>query len=274
MNEFMQSTSKPSSPNPGGRRLIVVQSDHEARILLGARVLRSDNWFLNKTLEPARIGLGMLGLAGRAIKEAASAELPMISRLSLTDAKAYKMPAGHPVIGTVYAVHPCDDNRFYPVASFHSAVFQDKVNEAERLLACLGATRIEIEHVKGWDRNFTANAAAQVNGVDVSAEGGRSSSSSSNLMYEADYDNDDAPFVPDDLHWYPHEQMWQTIVESRFKRGMRSFSLAISNEEDHNINAGLTAKLEKGGFQIGGTFKDHVATTWKMTGTFNNRKPD
>lgn len=183
------------------------------------------------------------------------------------------MPAGHPVIGTVYAAHPCDDNRFFPVASFHSAIFQDKVNEAERLLACLGATHIEIEHVKGWDRNFTATAAAQVNGVDVGAEGGRSSSTSSNLMYEADYDNDDAPFVPDDLHWYPHEQMWQTIVESRLKRGMRSFSFAISNEEDHNINAGLKAKLEKGGFEIGGTFKDHVATTWKMTGTFNSRKP-
>lgn len=274
MSEVMQPRGKPSSLKPGGSRLILVESDDVARKLAyGVPLLRSGSGVLAKSLMPTRTGLALLGLAGTVIKEALRAEAPQVSRVGLTDAKAYKMPAGHPVIGTVYAAHPCDDNRFYPIASFHGAVFQDKVNEAERLLACLGATRIVIEHVKGWDKNFTVTGAAQVNGVDVGAEGGRSSSSSSNLMYEADYDNGDAPFLPDDLRWYPHEQMWQTIVEGRLKRGMRSFSLAISNEEDHNINAGLKAKLEKGGFDIGGTFRDHVATTWKMTGTFNDRKP-
>jgi hypothetical protein len=281
-----QDGGKPSGSQHGGRRLIVVESDE---VVAAARTrpytsLSDLAYKSPKTLLLGMYALTVPGLLGlKSVRGATSTVMdawkaghsgdPSIQRISYTEAKALQMPPGHPVLGTVYAAHPCLHSRYYAIASFHSKVFEDKVAEANRLLMSLGATSIAIEHVYGWDKNSSVSATAQGDGADVGVEAGRTSTSSSNLLYEASFDNDDPPTLPDDLHWYAHEPLWQEVVEGRLKRGMRSFSFAITYDEDHNVNAGLKVKLEKAGLDLGGTFREHVATTWKMTGTFNDKKP-
>jgi len=196
-----------------------------------------------------------------------------IQQVSLTEATALDMPAGRPVIGSVYAPHPCVDSLFYPIASFHRWVFNDKIADASRLLRSLGATSIKIESVQGWDKSISANLAGLVNGADVGAQAGSMSTSSAIVIFECTFENECEPSVPKDLRWYAQEPLWQEVGEGRLQHGMRTFSLEVTYNEDHNINAGLKAKLKKAGLDIGGAFRDHVATTWKMTGTFNNKKP-
>jgi len=192
--------------------------------------------------------------------------------ITSVEARTLQMPPGHPVMRTVYAAHPCINTRFFPVASFHHFVFEDKVAEAHRLLSSLGATDVTLEHVHGWGHNFNVNASGRFDGADVGAEAGRAWTSSSNMHFASTFNADAPPSLPENLHWYHHERLWQEVAEGRLKRGMRSFSMAISYHEDHNINARLKVKLEKAGLEIGGTFCEHVATTWKMTGTFKDQK--
>lgn len=286
-----QNSGKPFSLEPGSRRLIIVAPDEAVG---AARALSSAS--IAMFADPQRSGLAgaMLGLAyagglrtaGLALGAAAALAKDTydswgagklddlnIQQVSLTEANALKMPAGKPVVGTVYAPHPCVDGVYYPVASFHHQVFLDKVANANRLLRCLGATDTKIDSVHGWDKNFDANLTGQVGVVDVGGEAGRSTTSSSNAEFEATYGGDREPFVPEDLRWFAQEPLWQEIAEGRLQHGMRNFSLTVTYNEDHKINAGLKVKLEKAGLDIGGAFQNHVATTWRMSGTFSDGKP-
>ncbi|CAB3697033.1 hypothetical protein LMG26690_02423 [Achromobacter animicus] len=270
----------------GYSRLIIVETD-EVVAAARKRLYSSLSELASKS--PATLGkaaLGFLYPQSLIMKGQRSAAFTFIDSwkagrtddlnlkpINAAEARALQMPPGHPILRTVYAAHPCVNTRFYPVASFHLSVFQDKVAEAHRLLSSLGATDITIEHVHGWDQNFNVNATGRFNGVDVGAEAGRASTSASNVHFASTFNGDIPPSLPEKLHWYQHEQLWQEVAEGRLKRGMRSFSMAISYHEDHNINARLKVKLEKAGLEIGGTFCEHVATTWKMTGTFKDQKP-
>lgn len=227
-------------------------------------------------LKVAGLALGLAATVAKGAYDSWSAGKPddlNIQQVSLTEALALTMPAGKPNVGSVYAAHPCDESIFYPIASFHRLVFDDKVVSANRFLRSLGATSIRIESVRGWDKSISGNLTGQVNGADVGAEAGRTSKSASNAVLETTFENECEPSVPKGLRWFAQEPLWQEVAEGRLEHGMRTFSLEVTYDEDHNINAGLKVKLEKAGLDIGGAFRDHVATTWKMTGTFNDKKP-
>lgn len=224
---------------------------------------------------PSIPGLNSLKNAQSGVIDAFFAGLknvPGVALVTYTEAKALNMPAGNPTLGTAYAAHPCVNDLFYPVASFHRWVFNDKVADASRLLRSLGAKSLRIESIHGWDKSISANLAGQINGADVGAEVRNASTSASNVIFETTYENERVPSIPRDLRWYSQEPLWQELAEGRLEHGMGNFSLEVTYDEDHNINAGLKVKLEKAGLNVGGAFRDHVASTWKMTGTFNDRK--
>lgn len=270
----------------GGPRLIVIASDEE---VAAARKRPYSSLSDLAKEKPKTTLLGLYALTIPTIpglkltKNARSevidafraglASVPGVEPVTYTEARAFDMPAGKPILGSVYAAHPCADDLFYPIASFHHLVFDDKVAEASRLLRSLGATRLRIESIQGWDKSISANLTGQINGADVGAEARSTSTSASNLVFEETYENDRTPSIPRDLRWYFREPLWQELAKGRLEHGMRTFSLEATYDEDHNINAGLKMKLEKAGLDIGGAFREHVASTWKMTGTFNNIKP-
>ena len=67
-------------------------------------------------------------------------------------------PPGHPRNGTIYVGHPVIAGQYYPMANFHRFLFEHKFFEAIRLLRYLGATRIEVEHLKGKSTDWLAGA--------------------------------------------------------------------------------------------------------------------
>jgi hypothetical protein len=107
--------------------------------------------------------------------------------------------------------------------------------------------------------------------VEVAAEGGRSAKSGSTHLFEATLNNLQAPALPQDLVWYPHEPTWQAVAQGRMKFGLSQFSLTVNYEDDFGINAGLKMRVQKVGLDLGGTFEDHTATTWKIHGDFAPR---
>jgi uncharacterized membrane protein len=191
-----------------------------------------------------------------------------ILQVSRTEAATLTFPPGHPREGTLYVAHPAANGVYFTVASFHRLAFEHKFSEAVHLLMSLGATEIRVEHVRGWSREFAANLSAPIPEAASSAELSGKESSTSSLLYEAHLSGNTRPRLPETLVWYPHEPTWQLIAKGRIEHGLEEFSLAVNYEDDFGINAGLKVTATKAGLELGGSFEDHWATTWKIRGKF------
>ena len=190
------------------------------------------------------------------------------SKLTRTQAVHLQFPPGHSQEGVLYAQHPTQHDKYFPCASFHRFVFEHKFAEAIRILTALGATRLKVEHVTGWKRDFGANIQAPVEGVDTSASAGVSSTQGNSLMYEAEYEGHTNPELPDDIAWYSHEPTWQSTAEGRIKYKLKKFNLVLSYTEDYGVNADLAVKAEKLNISLGGKFGAHTSTVWRLEGEF------
>lgn len=191
-----------------------------------------------------------------------------ILQVSHTEAATLTFPPGHPREGTLYVAHPAAKGVYFTVASFHRLAFEHKFSEAVDLLMSLGATEIGVEHVRGWSREFAANLSAPIPHAASSAELSGKQSSTSSLLYEANLPGNTRPRLPESLVWYPHEPTWQSIAKGRTEHGLKEFSLTVNYEDDFGINAGLKLTATKAGLELGGSFEDHRATTWKIRGKF------
>lgn len=191
-----------------------------------------------------------------------------IAQISQTQALSLTFPPGHPREGVLYVAHPAINAVYFTVASFHRLAFEHKFSEAIDLLMHLGATEIKVEHVQGWSREFAAKIAAPLPGVDAGIHASSTQASASSLLYEAHLRGSADPSLPETLVWYSYEPTWQSIAKGRMKFGLKEFSLSVNYDDDFGINAGLKLKAGKSGLDLGGTFEDHMATTWKIHGKF------
>lgn len=174
----------------------------------------------------------------------------------------------------LYALHPADPLRYYPVANFHALTFEHKFSEVIRLLVALGATEVNVEHQRGWSREFAANVAAPISdenaSVDMTAKA--NAASKSRILFTASYEGTDKPSIPRDLVWYLQEDLWQSVAMGRIEGGMNKFNLELHYDSDFGINIDLAAKAEKAKIDIGGKFQQHTSTVWKIHGSFRRMK--
>lgn len=193
-----------------------------------------------------------------------------VLQISRSDAARLQFPPGHPREQALYVAHPALPSVYYTTATFHRVAFEHKFSEAIYLLMSLGATKVTVEHVKGWSREFSAKLSAPIPKADAKLGASRTSSGDSSLLFEATLNNKQSPAVPTNLAWYPHEPTWQAIAVGRTQYGLSQFSLTVNYEDDFGINAGLKVRVQKAGLDLGGNFEDHMATTWKIHGTFGS----
>jgi hypothetical protein len=222
----------------------------------------------------------MTGLAGplaaiavEVISAAAKARQTGLKVLAVsrTEAQALTLPPGHPRDRVLYVGHPALSPVYYPAASFHRFTFEHKFSEAIRLLMALGATELEVEHVRGWSDDFAASLAVPLPTAapiefGAKAEGRRTTASSA--LFRAKLAGSPHPAVPGDLVWLPHEPTWQQVADGRMKYGLREFQLTVRYDDDYGINAGLKVSAQNVGLELGGNFQEHEATTWKIQGDF------
>lgn len=193
-----------------------------------------------------------------------------VLQVARSEASSLIFPPGHPREQALYVAHPALPSVYYTTASFHRMAFEHKFAEAIYLLMSLGATQITVEHVRGWSREFSSRISTPLPEAEAKFEASKTSTSSSSLLFEATLNNKQTPAIPDELVWYAHEPTWQAVAKGRIQFGLSQFSLTVSYEDDFGVNAGLKLRVQKAGLDLGGTFEDHLATTWKIHGKFGN----
>lgn len=262
------------------RQLIVVVSDE---------VVEASNEAERKVLEQQGIDwprIGdiaaslLLGRAGELALEATKEIIKAWSRVrasgidviqvGVSESASIDFAPGHPRNGVLYIGHPAMPSVYYSTAEFHRVTFEHKVSEAVNLLMHLGATKIRVEHVMGWSRDFSSRLTIPLgqSGESGSAEAGAKASAATQILYEATLSGTTEPRIPENLVWYPHEPTWQTIAQGRVEFGLQDFSLGITYEDDFGVHAGLKATVLKAGLEIGGSFEDHRSTVWRLDGSF------
>jgi hypothetical protein len=192
-----------------------------------------------------------------------------ILQVGRTEAQDLRFPPGHPREGVLYIGHPALANVYYTIAEFHRVTFEHKFCEAIELLMHLGASKIRVEHVRGWSQKFSARLSVPLGPTEsLSTEEERQERKQDQLLYEATLVGTTKATLPERMVWYPHEPTWQSIANGRIKFGLCDFSLSVSYEDDFGVNAGLKASVQKIGLELGGRFEDHVSTIWRISGQF------
>ncbi|MBF56201.1 hypothetical protein KF947_15105 [Halomonas sp. FeN2] len=264
------------------RQLIIVQPDE---VVDSARRVadnqrsdeRPDDWRkIAASVGKEALNLSIYGpivsIATEAINAWAKARESGLNILQIgrTEAGALQFPPGHPREQTLYVAHPALPSVYYTTAAFHRMAFEHKFSEAILLLMSLGASKITVEHVRGWSREFSSKISAPLPEADIAASASGSVKSGRSLLFEATLNNKHKPSIPNDLVWFSHEPTWQAVSKGRMQFGLSKFSLIVNYEDDFGVNAGLKVRVQKAGLDLGGTFEDHTATTWKIYGDFSD----
>ena len=232
------------------------------------------DWRQVARLTMAVSGVGALEAAVEGVSAAAKARTEglKILTLSRTEAQALTLPPGHPRDRVVYIGHPALAPVYYPAAGFHRFTFEHKFAEAVRLIMALGATDLEVQHVRGWSDDFAVNLSAPLPTavpVEASITARRRRVTGSSALFRAKLAGSTEPTLPDELVWFPHEPTWQQVADGRLKYGLSEFQLAVRYEDDYGIDAGFKLSASKVGLDLGGNFQEHESTTWKISGSFD-----
>jgi hypothetical protein len=162
----------------------------------------------------------------------------------------------------------------HPGTRLHRSLFEHKVAEALRLVRSLGANRITVLHIKGWDRNAAANIGLnvpQIAGLDlhVGAEASRIDAAGHQILTSMKLAPTRAPSLPKGLVWFPHEPLWAEVADGRLESGLEEFVVDVRTTEDFGVNATLKTLISKVGLEAGGKFVEHTNTVWRLEGTFS-----
>ena len=262
------------------RQLLVVADD---AVVQAERQVEAEAADSGKAVDWNRVAkyalLGVAGVAYVAIETARAAARARergvdVLTVSRTEARVLRFPPGHPRDRVLYVGHPAAATLYYPAAGFHRLTFEHKFAEAIRLLISLGATELEVEHRRGWSSEFAANLDLAFPlfsvPVETDAKGGRKRSGSSSALFRATLRGSENPLIPADMVWYPYEPTWELVAEGALHSGLREFELTVRYEDDYGVDAGLKLAVEKVGLDLGGSFQEHVSTSWKISGTFGS----
>lgn len=226
---------------------------------------------------PVAVGAVAAGAVVGAVIEGLKAQYRLrerginVASVGRSEASHLRLPPGHPRDGVLYIGHPGIPSIYYTTAQFHRLTFEHKFAEAIRLLMALGATELEVEHISGWSREFSAKLSVPLTAVpvEVGASAGAKQGSDAHLLFRAELKGTQSPGLPSDLVWYPHEPMWQQLTEGRLQFGLKNFSLSVRYEDDFGVNAGLKVAATNAGLELGGNFEDHQSTVWQIVAKFN-----
>lgn len=184
---------------------------------------------------------------------------------------------GPPQLHVVYFGHPYKPSLYYPAASFHIQVFQDKTLELIRILRSLGATRYRIEHVRGFEAESVLRGdlgvPTKLGKAEIKGEAGIRRKEEQAFRWEERLKPSGKPQMPPDLIWYYSEPIWQELAESRLKNKQEKVKCRYYYSDDFGISGSIASSLnmiKTKLFQLslGGAFNEFQATEWNVEVTF------
>ena len=168
---------------------------------------------------------------GEDIYATASSEVVVLKEKNLPT--AIRFPEGHPLINQVYVCHPHNQNFYFPLRSYNETLFLERINEFSHLTQCLGAIHLDISIPKSktTDQNKISKKSLE---ADLSAK----------IATQQDFKPTKAPYVPNDLVWYPSELKWQKLAEQINGGRIKTHKELISSLQHEIISAQELTKIK------------------------------
>ena len=193
----------------------------------------------------------------------------------------FHFPAGHPVANELYIGHPYNPSVYIPYEGSEYTFFLDKIDELCYLLQCLGATEISVTAIRGKSVNELNNSATHV-GAEASVKffsgsaeydnkfgSEKDSQSKNSLTLTQKFDPLKAPYLPEDLIWYPEQTNWQRLVQQRINGNMLEYHQTISTSETKFVSTSeendLKASAKFLWTKVNASYKDSLETKFRQS---------
>lgn len=180
-----------------------------------------------------------------------------------------------PELEKFYIISPQNDKAYFPFEKYHSLAFEEKVNEAIKIMMHLKPRELLVVHEEGYDTgiNTTAEIHAKSKLIKGSGELTIDKKSDKKVMFKASFQKprlfDRSVQLPSDLIWYPSEEKWMSIVEGVLNHGLKEVNMEINYFEDFGVNAKLQADILKQAKIKGRSNVKHFQkTSWKVIASF------
>ena len=180
-------------------------------------------------------------------------------------------PPSHPIKGELYVGHPLQPNYYYPLDEYEQLLFESQFVELNHLLQCLGASEIRSERVKGsleFNESVMKSSIKSDAHFNQKGEGSnklQSGNAERNLERKSSEEDEKyyknkseegkkmisiqrltpqkAPYIPEGLVWYNHNETWQKLAEQRLLGGLNYYELMISSNSVRVINEREKSKI-------------------------------
>lgn len=163
-------------------------------------------------------------------------------------AKYLKFPMGHPHSNQLYIAHPLINNFYVPFEDYQFVFIEDQVREYCELAQALGATEITIECLNEkqddsqdtGNKHINANAGRKGGGINVDYQGNSShhliDSIRHSLEMHQTYQPVEAPYVPENLVWYPQMPSWQHLAKQRLNGRLNSHEEKMQTQKSQVVD--------------------------------------
>lgn len=175
-----------------------------------------------------------------------------------------KFPPSHPIKGQLYVGHPFIENLYFPIEDYENDLFKSEVMELSYLLKSLGAVKIKTEYIKGstnsrelnevQSNHEHKNTGGSIGGGNKLGSGELSTNidkttsthSESSIQSESQVGKrmtidgtfipTKKPFIPEDLIWFEHNEIWKSLAKQRLDGGLESYDLILSTKSVEQVN--------------------------------------
>ena len=163
-------------------------------------------------------------------------------------AKYLKFPMGHPHSNQLYIAHPLINNYYVPFEDYQFVFIEDQVREYCELAQALGATEITIECLNEkqddsqdtGNKHINANAGRKGGGINVDYQGNSShhliDSIRHSLEMHQTYQPVEAPYVPENLVWYPQMPSWRHLATQRLNGRLNSHEEKMQTQKSQVVD--------------------------------------
>ena len=161
-------------------------------------------------------------------------------------------PNSHAKSKELYIAHPYLKESYLSFSTYETNLSADKFDEFFYFIQCLGAKKITYKVVKG--NNINQNKSKNIN-ADLSISIGKAlikNEGKISFEKESQYSNQQetynaraktqtfnpvkAPYIPNDLIWYPHELTWHRLFQQRINGNILNHHEIISSKNSLSIN--------------------------------------
>ncbi|EKT4520731.1 hypothetical protein ABF179_002371 [Flavobacterium psychrophilum] len=209
-----------------------------------------------------------------------------------------KFPNNDPKIRELYIAHPYIKGSYLPFSDYETNLSSDKFDEFFYFVQCLGAKKITYRIIKGNNTNQTKNSNLNVDlsigvgkGPVKNAGSGAFERDKKQNQQEDNFDSRaktqtfnpvKAPYIPNDLLWYPHEQTWNRLYQQRINGNILDHNevissksaLSVSNSEKNNLKLAFKNYFVDAGLNVNHsieeTFEQNESVEWEISIEFES----